>query len=56
LLTELDERFNALKRSYKDTWRLIPDLVISAHYQNIDWVSPILKFGEQFASDLPLHA
>ena len=33
--------------------QIIPDLMITAHYKNVEWRAPIFQFVEKFDNDIP---
>ena len=53
LLTQLDERFKESNKPYRDAMQIIPDLMITALYKNVDWRAPIFQFVEKFDNDIP---
>ena len=54
LLTELDKRFNETNKPSIDALRLIPELMISSHYKNVDWISLICNLARN--SQMICHA
>ena len=53
LLTQLDGRFTESSKPYRDAMQIIPDLMITAHYKNVDWRASIFQFVEKFDNDIP---
>ena len=50
LLTQLDERFKESSKPHRDSMQIILDLMITAHYKNVDC---IFQFVEKFDNDIP---
>ena len=53
LLTQLDERFKESSKPYRDAMQINPDLMITAHYKNVEWRVPIFQFVGNFDNDIP---
>ena len=53
LLTQVDERCKESSKPYRDAMQIILDLMITAHYKNVDWRAPIFQFVEKFDNDIP---
>ena len=51
--TQLDERFKESSKPYRDAMQIIPDLMITAHYKNVDYRAPIFQFEEKFDNNIP---